>query len=204
MTADLDTLVAHVAGHAGVPDDTAERAMRAVLAGFGGYLPMSGRRLLADELPHELADTIEAGDSLAIPVEERVLARGASAGQAHELVTAVCRVLAEELSEEALHALRAALPLELGAQLVPPELEAGSPPAEPRRRPTLAGGRPGSEHPVSESAPPGAQHESVENPNPHATTKLSSAEGITQERLHETIAEGEPGFERPLSGSRHH
>jgi hypothetical protein len=35
---------------------------------------------------------------------------------------------------------------------------------------------------------------------PHEDTKLSSARGTTQERLHETLAEGRPGPRRPIHG----
>jgi hypothetical protein len=39
----------------------------------------------------------------------------------------------------------------------------------------------------------------VKNDNPHGDTKLSSAHGTTQEREHETLAEGRPGSRRPIS-----
>lgn len=57
---------------------------------------------------------------------------------------------------------------------------------------TLSEGRPGSRHPISEARPTQRQQHSVEDDNPHGDTKVSSATGLTQEREHETLAEGEP------------
>lgn len=59
----------------------------------------------------------------------------------------------------------------------------------------LSEARPGSRHPVSEAAPKDAQQHSVAEDNPHGDTKLSSTDGLTQEREHETLAEGEPKVE---------
>lgn len=39
----------------------------------------------------------------------------------------------------------------------------------------------------------------VKSDNPHGNTKLSSSRGSTQEREHETLAEGQPGSKHPLS-----
>jgi hypothetical protein len=65
----------------------------------------------------------------------------------------------------------------------------------PRR--TLSEGKPGSRHPLSEARLDRAQSNSVARADePHADTKLSSARGLTQERLHETLAVGRPGPKR--------
>ena len=56
---------------------------------------------------------------------------------------------------------------------------------------TLSEGRPGSRKPVSEARPANHQQHSVADDNPHDDTKVSSATGMTQEREHETLAEGE-------------
>jgi hypothetical protein len=67
-------------------------------------------------------------------------------------------------------------------------------------RGTLAEGRPGSHHPLSEARPERAHsHSVVRADNPHGDTKLSSAVGFTQEREQETLAAGHPGSDRPLS-----
>ncbi len=65
---------------------------------------------------------------------------------------------------------------------------------------SLAGGRPGSRNPVSESAPDPGQHGSpAMTTDPHADTRLSSTTGISTEREASTIAEGRPGSSHPLS-----
>lgn len=47
------------------------------------------------------------------------------------------------------------------------------------------------------------QSESVaKSENPHADTKLSSSHGLTQEREHDTLAEGRPGSKHPLSEAK--
>ncbi|HEU4729833.1 MAG TPA: hypothetical protein VFT22_18180, partial [Kofleriaceae bacterium] len=116
------------------------------------------------------------------------------------------RVLVEELSTEAIVAIRAAVPASLAtlleAMAEPSESELLPPPAWQRPRETLAGGRPGSHHPVSEAHGPGAHTDSIAADNPHSATKLSSSSGTTQERHHETIAEGQPGYKTPISGTR--
>jgi hypothetical protein len=76
-------------------------------------------------------------------------------------------------------------------------------PAPPGAGMTLATGRPGSQHPVSEAHPETAQERSVVNAeNPHAETKLSSSRGTTQERRAETLATGAPGSHRPLHSAK--
>jgi uncharacterized protein (DUF2267 family) len=203
MIATIDDLCSHVAAHAGVPTALAERATRAVLAGMGGTLTSAGRELVADELPAGLGAAILAGGPLATPVEDHVLALGVTAGQARELIASVCRVLVEELSCEAVDALRVGVPAALAALLVEPAADEPPPrPAPERRHDTLAEGRPGSRRPLSDASGRGAQRGSIADDNPHAATKLSSASGQVQERRHETLAEGRPGARYPLSGDR--
>jgi hypothetical protein len=68
---------------------------------------------------------------------------------------------------------------------------------------TLAEGRPGSRHPLSEARSDRSQSESVvATENPHADTKLSSAHGLTQEREGESLATGHSGSDRPLDEGR--
>jgi hypothetical protein len=45
-------------------------------------------------------------------------------------------------------------------------------------------------------------HSVAANDNPHGETKLSSSRGTTQEREHETLAEGHPGAKHPLSDAQ--
>lgn len=204
MIVTTDDFTSHVAAHAGVSTALAERATRVVLAGCGGYLSPAGRRFVADELPAALGAAVLAGSDLATPIEERVHALETTVGHARELIASVCRVLVEALSTEAIAALRAAVPAGLASLLAGPMTsEAPLQPPSDRPRDNLAGGRPASHHPVSEARPPDAQSESIATDNPHAATKLSSTTGSTQERHHETIAEGHPGHPDPLARSRH-
>lgn len=202
MIANTDDLVSHVAAHAGVSAARAERATHAVLSGIGAYLSAPCRQLVAAELPPALAAALLAGDGPEIPIIARVLEPGLTAGRAHELLASVCRVLVEELSAEAVLALRVGAPPGISALLAPAAPEAPPRAAPGAHRETLAAGRPGSRHPVSEARPPGTQTGSVAAENPHAATKLSSTTGSTQERRHETLAEGRPGAAHPLDGSR--
>lgn len=203
MIATIDDLCSHVAAHAGVSSALAEQATRAVLASMGGTLTPAGRELVADELPAGLGATILEGGSLAMPIEDHVLGLGVSLGQARELIASVCRVLVEELSSEAVDALRVGVPAALAALLVEPVPDEPPPrPAPERPRSTLAEDRPGSHHPVSDALGAGGQRGSIADDNPHAATKLSSATGSAQDRRHETLAEGRPGARSPLSGGR--
>lgn len=197
-----DTFIAHVAGHSGVSFERAEHVTRVVLAGLGSYLSSATRQFVADELPARLGGMLHEVAGVAIPLEERVLDTADTAGRARELVASVCRVLAEELSNDALRALRARLPPSLAELLATPGQDLATRPPEPRRNATLATGRPGARHPISESHPIDHQTGSVAEANPHGGAKLSSSPGTTQERRHETFAEGQPGHDHSLAGVR--
>jgi uncharacterized protein (DUF2267 family) len=159
-----EALSSRVAAHAGVSSPLADYALRAVLAGIGGYLSPAFRQLIAEELPDALASAVASGNGDRRPIEERVQLTGMTKTQTHELLTSVCRVLTEELSSEAVRAIVGAVPPAIGAMFVPSS--PGVPPRSPRRR----------------------QADSVNEPNPHAETKLSSAPGTSQERELETLA----------------
>jgi hypothetical protein len=207
MIATTDDLCAHVAAHAGVPIALAERATQEVLAGIGGTLTPAGRELVADELPAGLGSAILAGDSLTTPIEDtivdHIVALGVTLGQARELIASVCRVLIEELSGEAVDALRVGVPTALAALLVEPATDEPPPrQALDPRHATLADGRPGSQHPLSAGPGGGAQHGSIADDNPHAATKLSSTTGSSPDHRRETLSEGRPGARYPLSRGR--
>jgi len=197
-----DTFLAHIAGHAGVSIEDAERMARVVLPGLGSYLSAATRQLVADELPGRFGVALHDVSGVAVPLEEQLLEPGITAGRAHELVASVCRVLAEQLSTDALAALRAAVPASLAEWLATPGQTLATRPAESRRTATLATGRPGSRHPISESRPIGPQTGSVAEANPHGGAKLSSSPGTTQERRRETLAEGQPDHDRSLAAVR--
>jgi hypothetical protein len=102
--------------------------------------------------------------------------------------------IADALDAEARARVRRALALAIGALLSPREDGVPPPHPEPPRAPapgTLATGRPGSRHPLSEARADRAHaHSVVREENPHGATKLSSAPGLTQEREGETLASG--------------
>ncbi len=124
--------------------------------------------------------------------------------EAVRALRAVCRSLGEVLPDEVLDKLGEALPASL-VELFHPYPEGEAPPhrmAASARRHTLATGRPGSSHPLSEAKPPDAHQHSVANEdNPHAETKLSSARGLTQERLEESMATAKPETRRRIGES---
>lgn len=163
MESTSETFIAHVAAHAGVTLDRAELITRTVLARIGAALTPVHRRQIADELPPALAQAVMTPE---VMVEEAV-----SVHQ-RELLASVYRVLAEELSGEALQWLRAELPRRMAELLVP-----GAPPAEPMplHGRNLATGHPGGDRPLSEShLEPG----------------------------HDTLAEGKPGSTDPINRHR--
>lgn len=68
---------------------------------------------------------------------------------------------------------------------------------------TLASGRPGSRHPLSEARPlAGQTHSVATSADPHVDTRLSSARGTTQERLGETLATARGPTGETLAGPR--
>jgi hypothetical protein len=130
---------------------------------------------------------------------------GVSAGFAREHTQAVCASFGELLSAEITQVLESDLPPPI-AELLRPREEGEPPPhriARAAAHHTLATGRSGSAHPLSESAPPGAQAHSVaREKNPHGETKISSASGLTQERLDESLATSSPSTRRTISETK--
>jgi uncharacterized protein (DUF2267 family) len=139
MDFSTETFIAHVAAHAGVTLERAELTSRTVLARIGAALTPVHRRQISDELPPALAQAVMAPE---VMVEEAVSLHE------RELIASVYRVLAEELSGEAVQWLRSELPKRMSELLVP-----GAPPAEetPVHGHDLASGKPGSSRPLSES-----------------------------------------------------
>jgi uncharacterized protein (DUF2267 family) len=154
MVPSSETFIAHVAAHAGIPSDRAEAVTRTVLARIGSVLTSDRRRNIADELPPAL------GAALMSP---EVILEDMTNTHQREVSFAVFRVLAEELSSDALGWLRQDLPERMAEHLV-----AGSPPIDtpPQHGRTIATGATGSDHPVSEAHPhdtlaegrPGSKH----------------------------------------------
>ena len=200
MITNTQDFIDGVEAHAGIRDTRVERVVRIVLSTIGAHLSPAQRGFIADELPPDLGANVRDGIDLAAPLEERVVGCGFTVGQAHELIASACRGLADGLSVEALRVLAGTLPTGLAALLVPGSHGASRP--LPGRMSTLAEGRPGGGRPIAEAGASRVQTGSIAADNPHAETKLSSGVGTTQERLHETLAEGRSGSEHPFSRSR--
>jgi uncharacterized protein (DUF2267 family) len=199
-----DTLIAEIAQRGGVDPGVAERAAHATLAVLAERLIAVDRASLASLLPTELATVVEEVHAFVQygidGFYERVARRlGGPRGSAIELAQVVCAVLGDRLDPELRQRLHRHLPPAVAALLEPEPL----PPAPPPRHPTapgttLATGRPGSSHPVSEAPANRAQAGSIAaSPEPHADRKLSSGH-VDAGR---PIAEASPGSTRPLDGT---
>ena len=185
----------------GIPDQpSAERALRAVLVILGQRFTDDEASALASQLPSDLAAVVGTSgydaDFDEAEFYERVRQReGTSPGVGREHADVVLRALGEILSPELKVRLVRALPDGLGRRLAPTPY--GEPPPHREARhahgiSTLAHGRPGSRHPISESAPPGGHSHSVaRSDDPHGDSKLSSGRP-TQDQLRETLATGRP------------
>ncbi len=198
-----EELVADVMRRSAVASvEDASRFVRTTLAVLGERLTSDEAAAIADAVGPALGRFVTEsgydGDFDAPELYERVRRReDVAIGFAREHVHIVLRTIAERLDDGARRRLIRALPVELGVLLEPSSRDVELPPyAEVSHAPkvsSLAAGRPGSTHPVSEAAPPaGHAHSVAKNPDPHADTKLSSARGTTQERLGDTLASGRP------------
>jgi uncharacterized protein (DUF2267 family) len=186
----------------------ARRAIRSVVAALGERLPDEERRALAENLPPGWAHVLHirkyGGPFDVAEFYERVRRReGSTLGFAREHAQVVCRVMTESLPFLMLQRIERALPETFG-ELFRSGRALGEPPphrlVHAERAHTLATGRPGSQHPVSESPPPAGHHHSIAcSDNPHEETKLSSAHGLTQERLEESLATAHPDSTRSIA-----
>jgi len=170
----------------GLSEEAASTALGATLAALGERLLDEDRALLARGLPDELAAS----------VLERTYQGEFDVAEFFDRI----RRLGETLSEELRVRIERVLP-ESYVELLDPPRDAQPAPDHRgtclRGHRTLATGRGGSEHPLSESRPQVAQaHSVVCEANPHADTKMSSATGTTQERLEESLATAHPGTTR--------
>ena len=188
----------------GLDGEEGQRALRATLAVLGERLVDDEARMLASWLPRPLAKLVEDADydtsfgsnELFVRVARRMKT---SPGRALEGAEVVLASLGEALGTERAKRLARALP-ETAAELVlgVREMDRSAAPAHDSRSgaprlTTLASGRPGSRRPLCEGrASPGQRNSVAVDDEPHAETKLSSAHGTTQERLRETLAEGQP------------
>jgi uncharacterized protein (DUF2267 family) len=210
---DGDEFLERVMVRAGFETRTqAETATQATLAALAAALAPEERERVAGALPKGLRSLLHSEDavpdmSLTMFLERVQRSEGTRTGFAVEHAQAVCSALLDTASEELEVLLRRHL-VHLAALFRTRES-----PMEPDPDPervghvvthdrTLAGGRPGSRHPVSEARPDRSHGHSVaSNDDPHADSKLSSSRGLTQEREGESLAAGRPPRpDRPLSG----
>jgi uncharacterized protein (DUF2267 family) len=186
----------------------AERAFSSVLRVLAGALTTDERLVLAEDLPAGEAQVLREAAELApsdLPtmVKELASAEHVSAGRAREHLEVVGRALFQMLSRRGQVLVKRALP-ELAELLTSAEATEGEP--SPHELPPvtfhdLAEGRQGGRHPVSSSNPSrlAHRHSVARSDDPHADSKLSSAQGLSQERDGTSLATGRPGSRRPLA-----
>lgn len=209
---DEQELVARVSEEGGIGSlDLSSRVIRATLSTLGERLDADDACALGRKLPEPFGDLVawaNHGGSFG-PAEfyERVRkldGEPRSFGLEHAQV--VLRVVGTALPDELRDRLTKALPGEIARIMEPAHF--GAPPPHgvpvvedvPEPLTSLASGRSGSRHPLSEAAPPAGQsHSVVREANPHGDVKLSSARGMTQERIGRALADGRGGPPRPIS-----
>ncbi|WP_437646959.1 DUF2267 domain-containing protein [Sorangium sp. So ce362] len=191
--------------------DEVERAIVATARTLGERLLEHEAAAVAGGLPGPVAAAVRGvayqGDFDRDELYDRVARReGAPRSFGMEHAQAVCQVIGEALPEAERLRLQRHLPdladlfTPRAAGAPPPRPLHAAPPPDVGQGSTLASGRPGSHHPLSEARPATAHTESVaRSDDPHAETRLSSSPGLTQERLGDTLAEGRPGPEHPVS-----
>jgi uncharacterized protein (DUF2267 family) len=142
----------------------ASLSLMATLAALGERLDEEPRALLAAALPEELGAVVlerlcEPSCDLEELIDRVRLHEGVSVGFAREHAQVVCRVLGELFSEEARTRFGRMVPQPFMEMFEPPPSGAEPPihapkPVEER---TIATGRPGARHPLSESRPRSGQ-----------------------------------------------
>lgn len=210
-------LVDEVVRQTGLGPAQALRAVRQVLGALDEVLVGDELTALRSSLPAGLQGAVaprsgrppSSAEGLFDRVQRRARVRRPVAIERTE---AICRLLGATLPHDVMARWSRDLPAPVAALFLPVDPvdpatigkapRPPDPPARPAPR-TLATGRPGSEHPVSEARPERAHRESlVRSDEPHADTKLSTSRGPTQERLHETLAEGAIGPRRAPPGPK--
>jgi len=189
----------------------AEQTIDAVLNTLGEYVGPEEAQALAAALPtplrHLVMGHLRRTENLPDALYHRVADReNVPLSRAVEHTQVVLHAMAELLSETDLQGLVQHLGPNMSDLFTLRSLpdaraeQASHHPIEYGHGHTLATGQPGSRHPLSTAKPERAHnHSVVRSDNPHGDTKLSSTSGMTQEREHETLADGRPGPKRPVS-----
>jgi len=189
------------------PEAEARRALDATLWALARRLPRHLVQTLDEQLGPALTLKLsQAGSTADISVralyEEAQVHERVELTRAMEDVQIVCAALARELAPELRERVVRSLPPEL-AKLFE-QREYGTAGLHVGYGRTLAEARPGSQHslgqarvgsrrPLSEGTADRTQQGAVGDEH---ETKLSSAKGLTQEREHESLAEGHPKTNR--------
>lgn len=209
-----EPFVAEVAARLGLSvRSEAEHAIDATLSVLGAHLPEPHAAAVTKQLPIELAQMLHGrsyrGDvELADFYAEVREAEGVPMGFAMEHALVVCQVLAEAVDLEARKHLSVHAPRSMAPLFTLRSMPAAAPPhlsehiVLPGSGHTLASGRPGSEHPLSEAVGAGHRDSIARSDDPHADVKLSSTRGMSSERYRETLASGMPGSKRSLSSAK--
>ena len=174
----------------------ARRAAAAVLRALVARLPSGEgeavRALLAEVVALEDEDA-QAGPSAAVAT-----ALGIDHERAGTASQAVIVATLEALGPGA-WAVLAALPEQLRPAPAPVEHVPSAPRAPVPADHSLAGGRPGSRHPLAEADVSRAHgHSIVASNDPHGDSRLSTSHGVVPEG--QTLAGGKPGSDRPVGG----
>lgn len=164
MRVDREQLLDEITWRTGLSDRTAAgTALDATLEALGERLTAPDAAAFAEALPPPLAAALHRLARHTAPKPSALFARiavteGVSPGVALEHGEAVCRALAGALGPELRALLAHRLPTDWAALFAP---GSGEPPADippagplPGHGHTLATGKPGSSHPLSEARPP--------------------------------------------------
>ena len=209
---DRAPFVALVSERSGLDEAAAERVIVATLSGLAERLLSIDAQAIAARLPRPWAPLLARGQGQDFTVDGLYTRVGNRAGlsrlEALEQTQVVCQVLSDALDETGRQHLVLHLDDEwrrlfAPRQVTPPEFALHG--ASKRHvvagaGNTLATGRPGGHHPLSE-ATLGHRGSVVGSADPHADTRISSARGLSAERDGSTLASGRPGGTRPLSES---
>jgi hypothetical protein len=186
----------------------ADFMVEATLSALIPWLPEHALHALLEALPGAPAELRRgpkrkhhAKEPAPAQIQAQVAKRvGVPSSRAIEIAQIVCGTMGRTLDPELCAELVRSLPTELGPWFdAVPRFEAPATglgrghhlsDGKPGAAHTMSEGAPGSSHPVDTAHPGRRQSNSVAADNPHGDSKVSSARGLTQEREHESLAEG--------------